>query len=206
MIRTKQRGSVVDLDSRRTTRPLVHREKLVACQLYAFPLKRGDKRRPRIQRDAFALVPFLYRVLAPADIGRHFGEGVPAVKDVVKRAHVIQYAPDGLSDQAPPIIPMTASTPARTICPMGRSTTPVKFRAEMAKRLMSARIVAKYETKKQAADALGIGLDRYEKWESGRTPIPAQYVGPICALYGIDANYLYNIDPRPAVREQKKTG
>lgn len=99
------------------------------------------------------------------------------------------------------MIPMTKVTPIRTISPMGRGTTPVRFRAEMAKRLMSARIVAGFTTKKAAADALGIGLDRYEKWESGRTPIPAQYVGPICSLYGIDANYLYDIEARPRARE-----
>lgn len=63
----------------------------------------------------------------------------------------------------------------------------------MAKRLMSARIMAGFETKKQAADALKIGLDRYEKWESGRTPVPAQYVGAICELFNIDANYLFGV-------------
>lgn len=84
---------------------------------------------------------------------------------------------------------------------MGRGTTPVRFRAEMAKRLRSARVVAGYATQKQAADALRIGLDRYEKWESGRTPIPAQYIGAICGLYGVDANYLYNIESRLKARE-----
>lgn len=58
---------------------------------------------------------------------------------------------------------------------------------------MSARIVAGYTTKKQAADKLGITLDRYEKWEAGRTPVPAQYVGPVCELFNIDANYLFDI-------------
>lgn len=184
----------------------MHREKLVACQLYAFPFERGNQSGPGIRRDALALTPFLDSVLAPANVRRHFGERLPAVKNIIKRAHARQYAPDGLSDQEPPMIPMTAAAPRPTISPMGRGTTPVKFRAEMARRLVSARIVAKYETKKQAADALGIGLDRYEKWESGRTPIPADYVGPICALFGVDANYLYNIEPRPAAREQKKAG
>lgn len=65
----------------------------------------------------------------------------------------------------------------------------------MAKRLSAARVVAGYTTKKEAADALQIGLDRYEKWESGRTPIPAQYVGPVCALFRVDANYLFGIEP-----------
>lgn len=85
---------------------------------------------------------------------------------------------------------------------MGRGTTPVRFRSEMAKRLRSARVVAGYSTQKQAADALGIGLDRYEKWESGRTPVPAQYTQSICDLYGIDANYLYGIEPKRQTRRE----
>lgn len=99
------------------------------------------------------------------------------------------------------MIPMTAKTSDRTISPMGRSTTPVKFRAEMAKRLSSARVVAGYSTKKEAADALQIGLDRYEKWESGRTPVPAQYVGPICELFHIDANYLFGVQSTAVTRK-----
>lgn len=73
----------------------------------------------------------------------------------------------------------------------------------MAKRLRSARVVGGYSTQKQAADALQIGLDRYEKWESGRTPIPAQYIGPICQLYGVDPNYLYGygIEPKRLAKE-----
>lgn len=84
---------------------------------------------------------------------------------------------------------------------MGRSTTPVKFRAEMAKRLMAARVVAGYATKKEAADALQIGLDRYEKWESGRTPVPPQYVGAVCELFNIDANYLFGVQSSAVARK-----
>jgi transcriptional regulator with XRE-family HTH domain len=99
------------------------------------------------------------------------------------------------------MIPMTKIAPNRTISPMGRATTPVKFRAEMAKRLSAARVVAGYTTKKEAAVALQIGLDRYEKWESGRTPVPAQYVGPICELFHIDANYLFGVQTSIATRK-----
>jgi hypothetical protein len=99
------------------------------------------------------------------------------------------------------MIPMTADASGPTISPMGRATTPVRFRAEMAKRLTSARVVAGFATKKQAADALQIGLDRYEKWESGRTPVPAQYVGPICELFNVDANYLFGVSTAAAVRK-----
>lgn len=201
MTTKKQRGIVIELDSRRTTGTVMHRQKSVACQILAFPLKRANQRRPGIRRDALALFPFLDGISGPANIGRHGRECVPLLKDVINRSHASQHAPDELSGQGPLMIPMTAHAPIRTISPMGRTTTPVKLRAEMAKRLMSARIVAGFDTKKQAADALHIGLDRYEKWESGRTPVPAQYVGPICELFNIDANYLFGVTPPAAVRK-----
>lgn len=186
-------AKVVQLDSRRPPGTLVHREQGITGQLLSFPSERLNQRLPGSRRNALTLPPLLDRVAPPANIGRHLRERVPIVKNVVKRAHASEYAPDGLSDQGPPMIPMTVSAPTRTISPMGRATTPVRFRAEMAKRLMSARVMAGYETKRQAADALQIGLDRYEKWESGRTPVPAQYVGPICSLFNIDANYLFGV-------------
>jgi transcriptional regulator with XRE-family HTH domain len=71
----------------------------------------------------------------------------------------------------------------------------------MAKRLRSARIVAGYATQKEAADALGITIDRYETWEKGRTPVPAQYVGPVCERFNVDANYLFGVEPKPPARQ-----
>lgn len=179
----------------------MHREQLVTGQLYAFPPKRLNQLLPGAEGNTLALPPFLDRVLSTLNVGGHLRERGPTLKNIVKRSHVRQYAPDGLSDQGPLMIPMTVSTSPRTISPMGRATTPVRFRAEMAKRLMSARIMAGYETKKQAADALQIGLDRYEKWESGRTPVPAQYVGAICELFNIDANYLFGV-AQPVVQRK----
>lgn len=93
---------------------------------------------------------------------------------------------------------MTPRRVARTISPMGRGVTPARFRAALADKLRSARVVAGYETQQQAATALGVGLDRYRKWESGRTPIPAQYVPVVCELFGIDANYLFSVEAKVA--------
>lgn len=196
-----RQATVVSLESRRATSTRVHGEQQITCQIYALPSKGLNQRRPGVGRDALTFPPFLDRVPRPPNIGSHRRERFPTVKNIVKRAHAKQYAPDGLSDQGPTMIPMTATATVRTISPMGRGITPVRFRAEMARRLVSARIVAGFKTKKEAADALGIRLDRYEKWESGRTPIPAQYVGPICALFGVDANYLYDIEAQAQRRE-----
>lgn len=199
-------ATVIALASRRRApRALVHHEQIVTGQLVPFAPKRLNHARPVVGRDAASLPPFLDPGTRLAEIGSHLRERVPSVENIVKRAqHDAEYASDGLSVQEPTMIPMTTVVPMQTISPMGRGTTPVRFRAEMAKRLRSARVVAGYSTQKQAADALRIGLDRYEKWENGRTPIPAQYIGPICQLYGVDANYLYDIEPRrtaAAVRE-----
>jgi hypothetical protein len=199
----EDQGKVISLDSRRPSSALVHRKQIVTAQLVPFPSKRLKKRRPRSRRNASALLPLLDGGPGLPNIGGHLSERVPGLKHIVNRAHRREYAADELSDQAPPMIPMTICPPIQTISPMGRASTPVKFRAEMAKRLMSARIVAGFETKKQAAEALGITLDRYEKWESGRTPVPAQYVGPVCELFRIDANYLFGVQATPAAASRK---
>lgn len=80
---------------------------------------------------------------------------------------------------------------------MGRGTTPTKLKNELATRLRSARIVAGYATQQAAAEALGIQLDRYRKWEKGRSPVPAQYVAVVCEVFGVDANYLFGVEPKP---------
>ena len=181
MTRTKQqRGTVIALDSRRSTRALMHREKPVTCQLYAFPLQRGQYRRPGINRNAFALPPLLHRIPGTANIGGHRRERRPPLEHIINRAHAPQHAPDELSGQVPTMNPMTEIGPFRTIRPMGRGVTPTRVRSEIAIRLKAARIHAKFNTQKEAADALHIRVDRYEKWESGRTPVPAQNVGPVC--------------------------
>lgn len=186
--------------ARRTTR-CVHREKFVSAQVLAFPLERLNQKGPRIRRDTAALFPLLDGISGPTDIGGHLRERLPVLKHIIDSAHTREYASDELSGQCPPMIPMTSLAVQPTIRPMGRASTPVRFRAEMAKRLSSARVVAGYATKKQAADRLGITLDRYEKWENGRTPVPAQYVAPVCELFHIDANYLFGIEVSAAVRK-----
>lgn len=185
-----------------TAAPLgeVHGQKVVSAQVFAFPAKRRKNRRPVLMRNPLALAPLLNGGLLDANVLGHLGQGSPGFKEVVKRSHVTEYAPDELSGQVPPMIPVTGSRPLRTISPMGRGVTPVKFRTEMAKRLRAARVMARYETQKEAAAALGVGLDRYEKWENGRTPVPAQFIGQVCELYGIDANYLFDVERTAAGR------
>lgn len=70
----------------------------------------------------------------------------------------------------------------------------------MAERLKAARVMAGFETQLEAAQALRVGLDRYRKWESGRTPVPAQYVPAVCELFHIDANYLFAIQVKASAK------
>jgi len=107
--------------------------------------------------------------------------------------------------------PMTAAARLPTIRPtMGRNVTPAKFTSELAQRLRAARVFAGYATQKEAARALGVGLDSYETWERGRTPIPAQHVLVVCEKFNCDANYLFGTEPRrPQMRPaeaQRGTG
>jgi hypothetical protein len=195
---------VVRLSDRRPLVSRVHRKQFGSADVLSFPLERLDENRPRVGRDALSLFPLLDRGQAPVDVSGHFFGGAPGGKDFIELAHGVEYASDELSAQGPTMNPMTAPAPDRTIRLMGRNVTPVKFRAEMAKRLEGARRVAGFATKKQAAERLGIGLDRYEKWESGRTPVPAQYIGPVCELFRVDANYLFGIEPFQVMRQQRE--
>jgi len=143
--------------------------------------------------DSTPLLPLPDLPLGVADITSHFRQGRPRIKHFRNSLHAPDYASDELSDQERTNIPMTEGALPRTIRPMGRGTTPARFKNELGTRLKSARIVAGYKTQLDAAKAIGVELSRYSKWERGRSPIPAQYVKAICGLFGIDANYLYDI-------------
>lgn len=186
---------VVSLLSRISRR--VHRKKVVSCDVLTFPLQGGNHSGPRRVRNAFPGFPLLDSPVTLPNISRHLGDGAPALENVVDGLHGDNSAPDELSGQGRLIIPLTGRRPKRTIRPMGRGSTPVRFRSELAQRLKSARIMARFETQQDAAIALGVGLDRYRKWESGRTPVPAQYVPLVCQLFKIDANYLYSVPSMP---------
>lgn len=94
------------------------------------------------------------------------------------------------------MIPVTGKPTPRTIRPMGRGVTPTRFKTEFAERLKAARIAAGYSTQQEFAAALGVPIERYKKWESGRTPMPHQYIPAACELTGQDANYFFKVTAR----------
>lgn len=157
-------------------------------------------------RNAASLAPLLCPTGRDANIASHLGDRVPAPEKLSEGSHVGSYiAGDGLSRQVVAIVPVTVLEAHRTMSPMGRARTPVQFNKAFAARLKAARIAAGYDTQKPFATALGIEVERYKKWESGRTPIQHEYVEAVCGLTGKDANYFYGIIP---AREQivKRTG
>jgi transcriptional regulator with XRE-family HTH domain len=79
---------------------------------------------------------------------------------------------------------------------MGRGVAPTRFKSEFAERLKAARIAAGYATQQEFATVLGVPIERYKKWESGRTPMPHQYIPGACDLTGQDANYFFKVAPR----------
>lgn len=184
---------VILSDRRRRLGTGMHGKQFGGADVLAFPLKRLDDRRPRVKRNAFSLLPLRDGPMTLANISRHFGYAVPALEKVGKVFHVPTIPPDELSGQVRSTIPLTPARQGRTMRPMGRGTTPARFRDDLAHRLESARVVAGFQTQQQAAQALGIGVDRYRKWESGRTPVPAQFVPMVCDLFRIDANYLFGV-------------
>jgi DNA-binding XRE family transcriptional regulator len=178
---------------------LVHRKKVISAQILPFRLRRRDERRPVLVGDPTALPPLLDRLVFLADVRSQRGKVVvPPAKDGFqgKGLHVPYSAGDNYSRQVPPMIPVTASERTRTMCPMGRGTAPTKFKNEFAERLKAARIAAGYATQQEFATALGVPLERYKKWESGRTPMPHQYIPDACELTGQDANYFFRVTPR----------
>jgi transcriptional regulator with XRE-family HTH domain len=76
---------------------------------------------------------------------------------------------------------------------MGRGKTPGTFSKRMGELLTAARISAGYASQEEFAARLEVDRARYSKWESGRTPIPAQFIPQICKLTRHDANYFFDV-------------
>jgi DNA-binding XRE family transcriptional regulator len=199
----QQRGTVIDLDSRRPTRTLVHRKKRIRAQVLPFRLRGNNEGRPVLMRDAVTLPPLLDGlVLLPNVSSQGRGIVIPPIEDGFKGKglHVPDSAGDKYSRQGRPMIPVTGKPTPRTIRPMGRGVAPTRFKNEFAERLKAARIAAGYSTQQEFASALGVPIERYKKWESGRTPMPHQYIPAACELTGQDANYFFKVTAR-AIRK-----
>lgn len=182
----------------------VQRQKDISADVLPFPTKTRDENGPCIGGDAATGFPLLDCPSALPEIEGHLSNRVPVGKYVEYSPHASDSVGDGLSRQVGAMNPVTARVLERTICPhMGRGKTPFSTKNAIAERLRAARIAAGFSTQAQFAKALRIEVERYKKWESGRTPIPAEFVAPACELLGQDANYLYGVEPRPRTRARE---
>lgn len=177
----------------------MHGEKGISAQILPFRPRGSNEGRPVLIRDSATLTPLLDGLVLLPDINsQSSGIVIPPIENGFqgKGLHVPDSDGDNYSRQAVPMIPVTARKLPRTISPMGRGIAPTRFKSEFAERLKAARIAAGYTTQQEFATALGIPIERYKKWESGRTPMPHQYIPAACELTGQDANYFFKIAPR----------
>jgi hypothetical protein len=173
----------------------MHGEQFVSADVLPFRSQRRNQRRPRCMRDSLALKPLLGSGFGNADVVGHLRDGRPAAEHFRDAFHnKAHYDGDGLSRQAVATIPVLDSGHHSTIRRMGRARTPIQFNKELALRLKSARIAAGYDTQPPFAKALGIEVERYKKWESGRTPFQHEFLPEICRLTGKDANFFYAVE------------
>lgn len=201
----KRHTNVIPL-STHARRPAMHSEQLVCGDLLAFPGKGRLDGGPMTVRNPLALAPLACSPHGHPDLAGHLRDGSPAFEQLSKGFHTALIAGDGLSRQAAPIVPVTRNEAHRTIASMGRAKTPVQFNKELAMRLKAARIAAGYDTQAPFAKALGVELERYKKWESGRTPIQHEFVPRACELTGKDANYFYGVQAAEQVQIIRRTG
>lgn len=184
----------------------MHRQERICGQLLAFPGQRRLDGGPMSGRDTPPLAPLLGLPDARPGIAGHLRYGRPGLEQLIEGFHDPLIAGYKLSRQVIPIVPVTQNEAHRTIGGMGRAKTPVQFNKDLAMRLRAARIAAGYDTQGPFAKALGIELERYKKWESGRTPIQHEYLPRACELTGKDANYFYAVRPLEQVQVIRRTG
>lgn len=189
-------ATVVWLTDRRrfgTRRLGMHGKQFGSADVLAFPLERLDERGPCRRRDALALTPLDDRPMTLTNVRRHLSDGVPAVEKLFEGFHPGDSSRYKLSRKERAGFPVHGEGVSADNSRMGRARSPVQFNKEIAARLKAARISAGYENVSKFADLLGVGYERYKKWEGGRTPIQHEYIPRACELTGKDANYFYGI-------------
>lgn len=203
----RRSGSIATVVWLRDRRPLglhMHGKQLGSADVLAFPLERLHQRRPRRRRDLFPLLPLGDSPVTLANVSRHLSDGVPAREHISDRFHVPEYKRYKLSRPAIAGFPVLGGRVAGDNSRMGRARSPVQFNKDIAARTKAARIAAGFGDAREFAEKhMGVGYERYKKWEGGRTPIQHEYVPRFYELTGKDANYLFDIKPAKADQERR---
>lgn len=162
-------------------------------------------RRPRdpvpvLRRNTPPVAPLIDRPRAATYFVGHVLDAIPDRKDILQSSnlgvvHADCVTPDNQSSQRRTDRPVTTQGTDRTMRPMGKATTPAKFKRMFCNRVRSARILAGY-TQDQVARELGIKPDTYSKYER-RSPMPHYLVPRTCELLRVAPDDLYGIRARP---------
>lgn len=169
--------------------PAVHSQQVIGAQLFAFPPGGRDNLRPVLARNASALSPLLDAPMSDAHVRRHFRDGLPAIEQFREGLHAPLIPLDNQSSQDQTRGPVTEFARARTMCPMGKASTPLTFKKAFCQRLKAARVVAGLE-QAQFAEMLGLLPNTYSKYEK-RSLLPHYLVARACDILGVDANFLF---------------
>lgn len=177
----------------RATRGPVHGQKIVSAQLLAFPRSRSNQVRPVVLVDTPALLPLLGGPGRHANVGGHLAAGIPPAKQFIKGLRHMSVVPlDRMSSQGRTTRPVTPDDASRTMCPMGKATTPARFRREFCARLRSAREFRGF-SQEEFAKKLHVLPNTYSKYER-RSPMPHYLVPLACGFLDISPDYLYGLD------------
>lgn len=176
---------------RRKRRPM-HDKKLLKGKLLAFPLHPIDYGAPPILGDAPTLAPFLGGPMSDAQFISHLRDGIPAFdnfKNGLDFGHDRHNVPDSQSGQGRTRRSVTEISPKRTMCPMGKATTPTSFKVIFCQRVKSARTMTG-QSQVEVAAQLGISADTYSKYE--RRSLPPHYLIPrLCDVLEVEADFLF---------------
>lgn len=182
--------------SPRRKRRAVHSKKLLKGKLLSFPLHAIDYRPPPFLRDAPTLAPLLGGPMSDSQVVGHFRDGIPTLNnlgyglDHSFSGHDCDNGPDSQSGQHRTSRSVTRAHPKRTMCPMGKATTPTSFKVMFCQRVKSARTMTGQSQAEVAAE-LGISADTYSKYE--RRSLPPHYLIPrLCDVLDIDESFLFS--------------
>jgi DNA-binding XRE family transcriptional regulator len=201
----RKQGNVVQLNpllarpsSGGLSAPVVHDQKIVSAQLLTFPRSRRNDRWPMSRRNSPSLPPLLRAPQTDSHVRSHLLDRGPASEQLIDHFHAPLITGDNLSSQGQTCGPVTAGAGTRTMCPMGKATTPGQFKRDFCKRLAAARVMRGYD-QAEFAKLLGLLPNTYSKYER-RSLLPHYLVAQACEILEVDVSYLFGATAVPKAK------
>ncbi len=171
----------------------VHDKQVVSAQLLTFPGNRIHNWIPVVRRNPSTLLPLLGTPGADANFRSHLDGGFPAAEHLVERLHGTVIRLDNMSSQGETACPVTVRLPDRTMCPMGKASTPAQFKKDFCKRLAAARLV-KGLSQPEFALKLGLLPNTYSKYEK-RSLLPHHLIPRAVDILEVTERFLFTGEP-----------